>query len=209
MDEGRAYAVENLKPVRSDCARRRLPRRQGTGPRAHRLYAVLRTRTRNRHPPAAPGLRCLSLFLVEHRRKAEPGRDRDGGRGPGRASPPFPITGTMEAVQMSRSMRVPGQASTFLTHYFGRGLVDEDRRYAVERFRAMSNGEIRRWAGEMPAGKNGRGRPKPEVASIDAVRDMRPAYNEIIVCTGLGTRSGVQFWGSSACGLWGDRKQRR
>ena len=110
---------------------------------------------------------------------------------------------------MSRSMRVPGQASTFLTHYFGRGLVDEDRRYAVERFQAMSNGEIRRWPGEAAAAKNGRGRPKPEAASVDAVRDMRPVYNEIIVCTGLGTRSGVQYWGWAATSLFGDRKQRR
>ena len=110
---------------------------------------------------------------------------------------------------MSRSMRVPGQASTFLTHYFGRGLVDEDRRYAVERFKAMTSGDIRRWRGEAPTAKNGRGRPKPEVASVDAVRDMRPAHNEIIVCTGLGTRSGVQYWGYSACGLWGHRTQRR
>ena len=110
---------------------------------------------------------------------------------------------------MSRFMRVSGQASTFLTHYFGRGLVDEDRRYAVERFKAMANGEIRRWPGEAPAAKNDRGRLKPEVAALDAVRDMRPAHNEIIVCTGLGTRSGVQYWGCSACGLWGDRKQRR
>ena len=39
---------------------------------------------------------------------------------------------------MSISMGIPGQASTFLTHYFGRGLVDEDRRYAVERFKAMT-----------------------------------------------------------------------
>ena len=71
--------------------------------------------------------------------------------------------------------------------------MDEDRRYAVERFKAMSSGEIRRWPGEAAAGRNRRGRPKPEVASVDAVRDMRPAHNEIIVCTGLGTRSGVQF----------------
>ena len=110
---------------------------------------------------------------------------------------------------MSISMGIPGQASTFLTHYFGRGLVDEDRRYAVERFKAMTSGDIRRWPGGTPATKNGHGRPKPEVASVDAVRDMRPAHNEIIVCTGLGTRSGVQYWGCSACGLWGDRTQRR
>ena len=110
---------------------------------------------------------------------------------------------------MIKSREIRGQASTFLTHYFGRGLVDEDRIYAVERFKTMSNGDIRRWPGEAPAGRNGRSRPKPEVAALDAVRDLRPAYNEIIVCTGLGTRSGVQYWGWAATSLFGDRKQRR
>ena len=81
-------------------------------------------------------------------------------------------------------MENPARAPTFLTNYFGRGLVDEDRCYAVEWFRAMGNGDIRRWPGEAPAWKNGRGRPTTEVAALDAVRDMRPAYNEIIVRTG-------------------------
>ena len=90
---------------------------------------------------------------------------------------------------MSKSMENPARASTFLTHYFGRGLVDEDRRYEVEWFRVMSNGDIRRWPGEAPAWKNGRGRPKPEVAALDAVPDMRPAYNEIIGRTGPYSRS--------------------
>ena len=34
----------------------------------------------------------------------------------------------------------PGNAHTFLTHLFGRGL--EDERYAVERFRSMDDGEV-------------------------------------------------------------------
>ena len=92
---------------------------------------------------------------------------------------------------MSQSMGSPAPATTFLTHYFGGGLIDEGRCYVVERFRSMSNGDIRRWPGEAPAAKNGRGRAKPEVASVDAVRELRPAYNEIIVCTGLGTRAGL------------------
>ena len=100
-------------------------------------------------------------------------------------------------------------ATTFLTHFFGGGLIDKGECYVVERFRAMSNGEIRRWPGKAPAKSNGRARAKPEVASVDAVQELRPAYNEIIVCTGLGTRAVVQYWGYAACGMFGDRTNRR
>ena len=47
------------------------------------------------------------------------------------------------------------------------------------------------------------------VATFDEVRDMRPAYNEIIVCTALGTHSGIQYWGPSVCGILSDRRRRR
>ena len=42
---------------------------------------------------------------------------------------------------------VPGNASTILTHVFGRGLPDE--RYVVERFQAMSDRDIRRAPGDV------------------------------------------------------------
>ncbi len=100
-------------------------------------------------------------------------------------------------------------ASTFLVHFFGRGLVDEGRTYAVERFRSMSNGDVRRWPADPGADNNDRGRTRPEVATFDEVREMRPAHNEIIVCTALGSRSGQQLWGVSACGFFGNRGQRR
>ena len=100
-------------------------------------------------------------------------------------------------------------AATYMVHLFGRGLVDEGRCYAVERYKSMANGEIRRWPGKAPAPGKCRPRPKPEVASFEAVREMRPAYNEIIVCTGLGTRSGVQLIGWAATGMFGDRMKRR
>ena len=61
----------------------------------------------------------------------------------------------------------------------------------MERFTCFSNGDIRRRPGETPGSKRSRGRPKPEVATFDEIRDMRPAYNEIVVCTALGTRSGL------------------
>ena len=103
--------------------------------------------------------------------------------------------------------RVP--SPTYLVHDFGRGLVDEGRRYAVERFRAMADGDVRRWPLGAPAPSQGRGRPGPEVATFEQVREMQPAYNEIIVCTALGTRSGRQVWGAAACGLFAERRQRR
>ena len=37
---------------------------------------------------------------------------------------------------------------------------------------------------------------------------MRPTYNEIIVCTALGTRSGIQYWGPAVCNILGDRRRR-
>lgn len=104
------------------------------------------------------------------------------------------------------STRAP--ATTFLIHFFGRGLVDEGRCYAVERFVSLSNGDICRRPAHAPRSKKKHGQPKPEVATFDEVRDMRPAYNEIVVCTALGTRSRVQLWGPSVCGILGDRRRR-
>ena len=109
---------------------------------------------------------------------------------------------------MSESNGGRSPASTFLVHHFGRGLIDEGRTYAVERFRCLANGDIRHWRLDAPTGR-GRRRPKPEVATFHEVRDMRPAYNEIIVCTALGTASGVQLYGYCACSFFGERKQRR
>ena len=105
----------------------------------------------------------------------------------------------------SNGGRVP--SPTYLVHDFGRGLVDDGRTYAVERFRAMADGDVRRWP--LATETRGRRRPKPEVATFQKVRDLRPAYNEIVVCTALGSRSGRQVWGSSACGLFAERRQRR
>ena len=44
---------------------------------------------------------------------------------------------------MSTAMSIPGNtADTFLSHYFGGGL-DGDDRFVVERFKALSSGDIR------------------------------------------------------------------
>ena len=45
-------------------------------------------------------------------------------------------------------------------------------------------------------------------ASLKEVVAMRPDRTEIIICTGLRTRGGVQKWGSIATSLMCDRKQR-
>ena len=98
------------------------------------------------------------------------------------------------------------ESNTFLTHTFGRGL--EDERYAVERFKSAMDGEIR----PMPAGEattKGRRRTKRATATRKTVREMRPARDEIIVCTGLRTRdSGVQYWGVYSIGLFGQCSRR-
>lgn len=82
-------------------------------------------------------------------------------------------------------------SGTYITHLFGRGLKDQDR-YDVQRYRSMTNGEIR-----PVKGSDG------ETVSCVTVRAMRPARNEIIVCTAQRKpQSGVQFWGALATGLF-------
>jgi len=103
---------------------------------------------------------------------------------------------------MTPALAIPGNtASTFLTHFFGTGLSDE--RYVVERFRTFANGDIRPWSGEVP----GKGRRAKRVtATLKAVKEMRPARTEIIVCTGLRTRGGMQVWGDLATSMFHDRR---
>ncbi|MDE0150827.1 MAG: hypothetical protein OXM58_20915 [Rhodospirillaceae bacterium] len=108
---------------------------------------------------------------------------------------------------MNAAMALPGNSDrTFLTHLLARGL--EDERYVVERFQAMIDGDIRRMPADEPA-KKSRRKAKRTTVSLKDVLGLRPARNEIIVCTGLSIRgSGIQYWGSVATGLLCDRKQR-
>ena len=106
---------------------------------------------------------------------------------------------------MHAAIAVPGDSRTILTHLFGRGL--EDDRYVVERFQAMADGDIRRWPGEQPA-KKGRRKAKRTTVSLTDVQALRPAHTEIIICTGLRIKGGVQLWGDIATGLFCDRKQK-
>ena len=108
---------------------------------------------------------------------------------------------------MTAAMAKPGNtAATFLTHLFGRGLADDS--YVVERFRATADGGIRPCT-DSGGASAGRGRRKAArvTATLEAVREMRPAPNEIIVCTAVrGRRSGVQYWGSYV--VWGHMLRR-
>ena len=108
---------------------------------------------------------------------------------------------------MSAAIALPGNtAATFLTHFFGSGLADDT--YVVERFKTMVDGDIRRCADRPPAAKKDRRKKNYSTASLKAVRAMRPERNEVIVCTGLKTRGGVQYWGWIAMGLGIDRRQK-
>ena len=55
----------------------------------------------------------------------------------------------------------------------------------------------------------GRRKAKRTIASLKEVRQLRPTRTEIIVCTGLRIKGGVQIWGDIATGLFCDRKQKR
>ena len=107
---------------------------------------------------------------------------------------------------MSTAIAIPGNtADTFLVHFFGGGLADE--RYVVERFKARADGDIVPVPAEAPKA-NARRKGRRITATLKAVKAMRPACTEIIICTGLRTRGGQQLWGSVALGMFCDRKQR-
>ena len=71
---------------------------------------------------------------------------------------------------MSTTTDARTPASTFLTYFFGGGRIDKGDCYVVERFRALANGDIRRWPIGVPVGRNARARPASEVASVDVLR---------------------------------------
>ena len=112
-------------------------------------------------------------------------------------------------IQIGSAQR--GNSETLLIHIFGRGLDDE--RYVVERFRSMADGEIRPVPVAAPAV---RGRKRKDAAdaahavtSLSNVKQMRPARDEIIVCTAVNFEdSGVSYWGTWACGLFASGRHR-
>ena len=92
---------------------------------------------------------------------------------------------------MQAALAPRGNARTFLTHFVGSGLDDD--RYVIERYLSQADGDI------VPIDANGvrpRGRrkPRPAIASLRAVKRMRPARDEIIIATGIKLRNcGVQL----------------
>ena len=82
-----------------------------------------------------------------------------------------------------------GNARAFLTHMFGPGLDDDP--YLVERFQSMADGKIRRRLSDELSTK-GRHKTKRAIVSLQAVQKLRPARDEIIVCTGIRIKGGVQ-----------------
>ena len=94
-------------------------------------------------------------------------------------------------------MRKPKrEANTFLTHLLSRGLADE--RYEVRRYKSSGGGELK----PLPAEEEDGRKSRRVTASRRAVREMRPARDELIVCTGLKVPgSGLQLWGEHL--VWG------
>ena len=91
-------------------------------------------------------------------------------------------------------------AQTFLVHLFGRGL--EDSRYVVETYRSRPDGQIEPVEPEQFRTK-GRRKQRRTIASLAAVKKMRPERDQIIVCTGVTLKdSGMQVWGIAATGIF-------
>ncbi|MCY4480851.1 MAG: hypothetical protein OXB97_13255 [Rhodospirillales bacterium] len=110
---------------------------------------------------------------------------------------------------MNRFTGTSAQSATFVTHYFGQGLAEGQGRYAVERFRTRADGRIRR-AEPVSAHPHARRTAGPVTASLRTVKAMRPARNEIVVCTALNERdSGVAYYGDLASGLFRGRRPGR
>ena len=74
--------------------------------------------------------------------------------------------------------------------------------------RPWADGDIRRAPGDAAPAK-GRRKAKRAIVSLKAVQQLRPTRTEIIICTGLRIKGGVQIWGDIATGLFCDRKLKR
>ena len=97
-------------------------------------------------------------------------------------------------------------AQTFLIHLFGRGL--EDNRYVVETYRSRPDGQIELIEPEQSRTK-GRRKQRRTIASLAAVKKLRPGRDEIMVCTGVTLKdSGMQVWGIAAAGIFTARTAR-
>ena len=107
---------------------------------------------------------------------------------------------------MQAALTPRGDAPTFLTHFVGSGLDDD--RYVIQQYLSQADCDI------VPINANGakaKGRcgPRPTVASLKQVKNMRPARDEVIIATGIKLRDcGVQLWGWRAMGIFVERRQK-
>ena len=106
---------------------------------------------------------------------------------------------------MQAALAPRGDARTYLTHFVVGGL--DDKRYVVETFRSLANGDI---VPVQADGSRPKGRRKAcgRILSLKAVEQLRPARDEIIIATGVRQRcSQVQYWGWLSLGIFADRRQ--
>ena len=107
---------------------------------------------------------------------------------------------------MQAALAPRGDARTYLTHFVGSGLVDD--RYVVQRYRSQADGDIVS-VDANGAGPKGRHRPRPTIASLRQVEELRPARDEIIIATGIKLRNcGVQLWGWRSLSIFVERRQK-
>ena len=108
---------------------------------------------------------------------------------------------------MTTAIALPGNTPrTFLVHDFGSGLEGDDR-FVVERFKALADGDIRPVPSGAPGAKGG-ARAKRIVVSRKQAEALRPDLTEIIICTGLRIKGGIQLWGDIATSMFHDRRQK-
>ena len=88
---------------------------------------------------------------------------------------------------MQAALAPRGDARTFLTHFVGSGLDDE--RYVIQHYRSQADGDIVPIDADGRKPK-GRRRPRPTVASLKQVENLRPARDEIIIATGIELATG-------------------
>ena len=108
--------------------------------------------------------------------------------------------GTMQTVKAFR-----GNARTFLTHMFGRGLDDD--RYVIERFLSKADGEIR------PRRRNGalkksRGNTSSEIVSLSTVKRSGPSATRSLSAPVSPSSVVFNIGGDRATGLFVNAKYR-
>lgn len=149
---------------------------QSLVPSLRRVDAALRGPSyANGRYPGAPARFRFFPFGVLRPPNAESGRDRDSGPCP-QAIPGCAADLWHERGNKPNEGRVP--APTYLVHDFRRSLVYDGCAYAVERFRGMASGDVRRWPLETV--KRDNGQPQTRVArQIRTLCGNAPSFDAI------------------------------